>query len=54
MKPAAKETKPTGIEYEILCARFYERIKVFYENPENQRRFEEWQNKKKGTKENGF
>nr|DAH63476.1 MAG TPA: hypothetical protein [Caudoviricetes sp.] len=36
---------PEGIEKRIMCARFYERIKAFYENPENMRRFEEWQQK---------
>lgn len=36
-------TIPPGIEKRILCARFYERIMAFYENPANLRRFEEWQ-----------
>ena len=35
--------KPTGIEAKILFARFTERIKAWYEVPENKRRFEEWQ-----------
>ena len=44
MKPAPSTTlKPTGIEAKILFARFYESIKAFYEDPENRRRFEEWQ-----------
>ena len=44
MKPAPSTTlKPTGIEAKILFARFYERIKAFYEDPENKRRFKEWQ-----------
>jgi hypothetical protein len=38
---------PPGIEKRILCARFYDSIKVFYEDPENQHRFEEWQSKRK-------
>ena len=44
MKPAPSTTpKLTGIEAKILFARFYESIKAFYEDPENRRRFEEWQ-----------
>ena len=39
----------TGIEKRILCARFYERIKSFYEIPENQRRFEKWQKRRKDS-----
>ncbi len=46
--PEPKETKPTGIEYRILCARFYTRIKAWYEIPENKRRFDEWQKKERG------
>lgn len=42
------EVIPAGIEKRILCARFYERIKAFYENPANQRRFEEWQARRQG------
>ena len=42
------EVIPAGIEKRILCARFYERIRVFYESPENVRRFEEWQAMRKG------
>ena len=38
-------TLPTGIEKRIFCSRFYERIKAFYEDPANLRRFEEWQAK---------
>ncbi len=40
------ESNPTGIEKQILCARFYERIIAFYEDPENCRRFEEWLKKR--------
>lgn len=40
---------PTGIEKHILCARLYERIKIFYENPENQRRFKEWQTRRQNS-----
>lgn len=43
-----KEIIPPGIEKRIMCSRFYERIMVFYENPENQRKFEEWQARRKG------
>ncbi len=44
--------KPTGIEAKILFARFYESIKAFYEDPENRRRFEEWQKARKEVKRN--
>lgn len=40
---------PAGIEKRILCARFYERIKAFYEDPENLRRFEEWQARRQNS-----
>lgn len=43
------EVIPAGIEKRILCARFYERIKIFYENPANQRRFEEWQARRQSS-----
>ena len=36
-----------NIEKRILFGRFLERIKLFYEDPENVRRFEEWQRKRK-------
>lgn len=39
-----------GIEKRILCARFYERIKIFYENPENRRRFEAWKKQQEEMK----
>lgn len=42
-----KLTMPTGIEKRILCAKFYNRIKVFYEDPANQLKFEEWQARRK-------
>lgn len=38
-----QRTFPTGIEKRILSSRLYERIRVFYENPDNLRRFEAWQ-----------
>lgn len=47
MFPKIKTEELSGIEKRILCARFYESIKAFYEDPENQRRFEEWQARKK-------
>lgn len=34
------------VEKRILASRFYEAIKVFYENPVNLQRFEEWQKEK--------
>ena len=43
MMPATEAKKPTGIEKRLLCARLYERAKIFYEDPTNKRRFEEWQ-----------
>lgn len=39
--------KPTGIDAKILFARFTDRIKAWYEVPENKRRFEEWQQKRR-------
>lgn len=39
--------KPDGIEAKILFARFTDRIKAWYEVPENKRRFEEWQQKRR-------
>lgn len=46
MIPAPKENKPTGLDYRILCARFYTSIKAWYDNPDNKRRFEEWQKRR--------
>lgn len=40
---------PVGIEKRILYARFYERIKAFYDNLANQRRFEEWQSRRQDS-----
>ena len=31
-----------GIEMKILCTTLVERMKIFYDDPENVRRFEEW------------
>ena len=42
--------KPAGIEAKILFARFTDRIKTWYEVPENKRRFEEWQQKRREAK----
>lgn len=39
--------KPAGIEAKILFARFTDRIKAWYEDPANKRRFEEWQQKRR-------
>ena len=51
MMPVPSATpKPTGIEAKILFARFAERIKAWYEDPANKRRFEEWQQKREGGK----
>lgn len=38
--------KPTGIEAKILFARFTDRIKAWYGEPENKRRFKEWQTRR--------
>ena len=43
----SKTPKPDGIEAKILFARFTDRITAWYEVPENQRRFEEWQQKRR-------
>ena len=51
MMPVPSTTpKPDGIEARILFARFLECIQAWYEEPENKRRFEEWQQKRR---ENG-
>ncbi len=34
------------VEKRILASRFYKTIKIFYENPVNLQRFEEWQKEK--------
>lgn len=39
--------KPAGIEAKLLFARFTDRIKAWYEVPENKRRFEEWRQKRR-------
>ena len=46
MLPAPKKVMPSGIEFRILCARFCERIQKYYEDPENERRFQEWKRKR--------
>ncbi len=40
-------TKPSGIEATVLFARFCNAAKAFYEEPENKRRFNEWQQKRR-------
>ena len=40
-----------NIEKRILFSRFLKRIKIFYEDPENVRRFEEWKKKREEDKE---
>lgn len=41
--------KPAGIEAKILFARFTDRIKAWYEDPANKRRFEEWQKRREAN-----
>ena len=39
-------SKMSQIDWRLLSSTLYNAIKKFYENPENLRRFEEWQKKR--------
>lgn len=39
-----------AVEVQILSATVLKSVQAFYENPENQRRFEEWLNQRNGGK----
>ena len=42
--------KIPAVELRVLCATVLDAVKVFYQDPENQRQFEEWKKEKEVKK----
>jgi len=50
MKIATNELKPDSLSIYLIARALDEDIKEFFENPENEKKFQEWKSKKEVSK----